>query len=89
MTVCAMPVAVELLSLRTSTDRLLVDLVHVVQERQVLVRVRMPCIVLDALLEVFHSLTVHLNLEVRQPQVVLQLSVLRIEGLSLVERQDR
>jgi len=69
-------------------DGFRVKLVHVEYESQIVVCVHVVFIDFGALLQVVHRLVVLLQLEVGQPQVVVQLRVLRLDLLRPLERLD-
>ena len=69
-------------------DRLLVILMHIIDESQVIVGVGMPCIDLSANLKVFYCHGILLLLEVSQAQVVLKLCVLCMELTGLLKGLD-
>ena len=70
-------------------DRLLVVLVHVVNEGEVVVGVRVLAIELGADLEVLYCKAILLFLEIRQAQIVLKLGVVGLEFAGFLERQAR
>ena len=76
---------IELLCLSADVQCLLVHHMHVVEESQVVVCVRMLVIVLDALLKVLQSLIVIANLKGCKSQIVMKLGILCIDGLTLLK----
>ena len=82
------PVAVELFGLSAVVERLVVDHVDVEEEGKVVVCVWVLVVHQDALLQVLHCVLVVADLEVRQPQVILQLSVVVVDALGLLEGRD-
>jgi len=87
--VSVVPVAVELFGLSAVVECLVVDHVDVEEEGKVVVCVWVLVVYQDALLQVLHCVLVVADLEVGQPQVIMQLSVVVVDALGLLEGRDR
>lgn len=81
MSVAVMVVGVVQLGLAADVYSLLIELVHVIEESQIVVCVLVVGVQSVALLQVLNCLVVLLQLEVRETQVILQLSIVRIYEL--------
>ena len=74
-----------LLSLRACLDRLRVQLMHIIDERKVVVGVEMVRVEVRAELHVLHRRVVPCRLKVSQAQIVLKLRVISLELTRFLE----